>query len=110
MSCPKNLIWRRKNEKLRPDEKIPCMHGLGTLRQFHGKKKWPISDDFGLRSPVIQKPFQTKRGIPLYLYRSKEVYLCTSIIEKIPLYLYCSKEVYLYTFIVAKRYTFIPPS
>ena len=28
-------------------------------------KKWPIfSDDFGLRSPVIQKPFQPKRGIP----------------------------------------------
>ena len=36
------------------------------------KKKWPIiyffSDDFGLRSPVIQKPFQPKNGIPSYLY------------------------------------------
>ena len=26
----------------------------------HAKTKLPISDDFGLRNPVIQKPFQTK--------------------------------------------------
>ena len=33
------------------------------------QKKWPIiyffSDDFELRSPVIQEPFQPKNGIPL---------------------------------------------
>ena len=37
-------------------------HGLGA--QESRPKKWPIiyffSDDFGLRSPVIQKPFQAK--------------------------------------------------
>ena len=29
------------------------------------QRKWAISDDFGLRSPVIQKPFSPKKGIPL---------------------------------------------
>ena len=46
--------------------------GSGIQRGSIMKKKWPIiyffSDDFGLRSPVIQKPFQPKNGIPSYLY------------------------------------------
>ena len=29
------------------------------------KKKGRISDDFGLRNPVIQKSFSPKKGIPL---------------------------------------------
>ena len=42
----------------------------------HGKKKrkWLIiyffSDDFGLRSPVIQKPFKPKKGIPSIVARA----------------------------------------
>ena len=31
----------------------------------HAKKKMPISDDFGLRSRVIQKTFQTKSAISI---------------------------------------------
>ena len=34
----------------------------------HEKKKVSFSDGFGSRSPVVQKPFQPKRGIP-YVYR-----------------------------------------
>ena len=33
-------------------------------------KKWPVSDDFEIRSPVILKPFQPKNGIPLPQYAS----------------------------------------
>ena len=43
-----------------PDEKS---HGLDLQRE--PRKKWPIihffSDDFGLRSPVIQKTFDVTR-------------------------------------------------
>ena len=39
--------------------------GLGILcTSITQKKKKPISDDFGLRSPVVQNAFQPKRGIP----------------------------------------------
>ena len=52
----------------KPDEKVP--DGLGTQRENHAKKKWPhyfffFPDDFGLRSPVIQKPISPKKGVLL---------------------------------------------
>ena len=55
-------------------------------------KEWQIPDDFGLRSPVVQKTFSLERGIPKYnlprswvkespsfrkCFRQKEVYLNT---------------------------------
>ena len=60
------LIWRRT--KLLSDEES---HGLGIHDESHGKKeKWPIicfvsAVVFGLRSPVVQKPFQTKSVISI---------------------------------------------
>ena len=52
------------NRTARPDEKIPCP--VGTQRDFV-RKKGPISDDLGLRSPVIQELFQNEK---CYFYRS----------------------------------------
>ena len=49
-----------KNNKttLIPDEKS---HIAWVHKENHpAKQKWPISDDLGLRSPVIQKTFQEK--------------------------------------------------
>ena len=46
------LIW--SVIKLLPDEKS---HGLGTQHENRTRKR-PISNDFGLRSPVIQKKNQ----------------------------------------------------
>ena len=46
-----------------PDEKSHDLL-IGTQRESCKKKNWQISDDFGLRSPVIQKPFSPKKGIP----------------------------------------------
>ena len=40
-------------------------HGLGPQQESREKKKWRNSDDFGLRSPVIQETFSPKKGIPL---------------------------------------------
>ena len=54
MILPK-LIWRKI--KLLPDEKF---HDLGTYTTIIMQTKWPIPDDFGLRSPVVQKTFRTK--------------------------------------------------
>ena len=36
-----------------------------VYHENHAKKKKQKSNDFGLRSSVIQKPFRTKKGIPL---------------------------------------------
>ena len=37
--------------------------GLWNENQAHAETSY-FSDDFGLRSPVIQKPFLPKKGIP----------------------------------------------
>ena len=57
MIIPKTDL--EQNKAVRPDEKY---HGLGTRREKSCKRKRSIPDDFGLRlrSPVVQKPFQTK--------------------------------------------------
>ena len=49
--------WFGRKIKLLPDEKC---HGLGTQHENHGKK-WPLSYDFGLRSPVIKKPIPDEK-------------------------------------------------
>ena len=54
MSLTPKLIWSKI--KRLPDAKS---NGLGMQHENHGKKG-RISDDFGLRSPVIRKYFQTK--------------------------------------------------
>ena len=64
---PSQKMISRKNKKsYRMDENS---QGLGTRRDSSCKTKWPIifffSDDIGLRSPVIHKPFSPKKGIPL---------------------------------------------
>ena len=84
-TSPRNFIWRKIKLLPTADEKP---HSLGTRRETR-KTEWPpfptilcqgapsfrnrfsqkevyldTSDGFGLRSPVIQKPFQPKRGIP----------------------------------------------
>ena len=72
------------------------------------QKKWRASDDFGLRSPVIQKtfqpkkwytliPFQPEKGIHNYLYRS----------TRHPLHCFSQKKVY-HTISAKKWYTLIP--
>ena len=43
-----------------PDENS---HGIGTQLESCENLKWPISDDFGLRSPVVQKKISPKKGI-----------------------------------------------
>ena len=53
-SRPLSIIKRRKsNCAIIP--RMKKAHGQGTRREAC-KTKWPISDDCGLRSPVIQKP------------------------------------------------------
>ena len=56
-SLYQKLIWR-KIKTATPDEKIPS-----PINRY-ATRKWPIiylfSDGFGLRSNVIQNPFQTK--------------------------------------------------
>ena len=44
-----------------PDEKIPWYEASND----NHAKKWPVADDLGLGSPVIQNPFSPKEGIPL---------------------------------------------
>ena len=55
----KNRFGEKIKTAMIPDEKS---HGLGTQRKSSRKKKWSISDDFGLRSPVDQIFFQAKRA------------------------------------------------
>ena len=55
----RTTVWKKK--KVLPDEQS---HGLGIVTKFILKKK-RNSDDFGLRRPVVQKPFSPKNGIPL---------------------------------------------
>ena len=45
------------------DEKNP--HGLRYTTRNLAKKNIPFPDDFGLRSPVIQKTFRTKISTPI---------------------------------------------
>ena len=52
----KKLLWYRME--------ISC--NLEVHDENRAEKKWRFfSDDFGLRSPVIQKTFSPKKGIPL---------------------------------------------
>ena len=45
-------------------------HGLGTQRESC-TKKWAISDDFGLRSPAIQTPFQATKSATSIVARAQ---------------------------------------
>ena len=38
------------------------------------QKKWSISDDFGLRSPVIQKPFLQTKNATSIVARAQNIY------------------------------------
>ena len=65
----KPMLEKNKTAMI-PDEKY---HGLGTYtnqnprKEEKNEKKWPsiyfFSDDFGLRSSVIQKIFQTRTAV-----------------------------------------------
>ena len=59
LTPPKKVVWRKI--KLATGLKIPWPRY--TKENQAKKKKWPVSDDFGLRKvkePVVQNPFQTK--------------------------------------------------
>ena len=64
------LIWRKI--RLVPDEKS---HGLRTQRKSTREKKYPVSDDFALRRPAVQKPCQTKSATSI-LARSVSLSVC----------------------------------
>ena len=51
------LIWRKNKTAMIPDENF---HGLAGIYNENPAKKHPISEYVRLRSPVFQKPFQTK--------------------------------------------------
>ena len=53
-TTPKNRFG--EESKLLPDEKMPWPRYITKTTPT----KWPIFDDFWLRSPVIQKEFHTK--------------------------------------------------
>ena len=55
--------------KLLPDEKKSQGPGA-TTRAMPKKKMAFFSDDFVLRSPIIQKPFQTKSATSMSLHGS----------------------------------------
>ena len=59
---PKTDLEKNETSSLAPDEKF---HGLGKRRESRNKR--PISDDFGLRSPVIQETISNEK---CYLYCS----------------------------------------
>ena len=50
------------------------------------RKKWPVSDDFGVRSPVIQKPFVSDEKWHLYRsmrhYRTPVLRQSTTVIDR----------------------------
>ena len=63
------LTHNRFGEKINrfdpPDEKFHTWPRYTTRKSLQIINKWGVfSDDFGLRSPVIQKPFSPKKGIP----------------------------------------------
>ena len=66
---PKKRLWK-KNTTIKPafiadDIADEQSHGQGIQRESRKKKKGRNSDNFGSRSPVIQKLSSPKEGIPL---------------------------------------------
>ena len=56
----KNVLEKKQNS-YDPGMKNPIYLAPRYKTRIAQKKKWSISDDFGLRSPVIQKTFARKR-------------------------------------------------